>query len=43
LSRECNRPELAFGVVNERLQKISATHVRLELTAQDMPCPTFIF
>ncbi len=40
LSRECNRPELAFGVVNERLQGIGATHVHLELTTQHVPCPT---
>jgi len=40
LSRECNRPELAFQVVQERLQRLGATHVRLELTAQHVPCPT---
>ena len=40
LSRECNRPELAHRVVNERLQKIGATHVRLELTYQTHPCQT---
>ena len=40
LSRECNRPELAHRVVNERLQKIGANHVRLELTSQAAPCPT---
>ena len=40
LSRECNRPELAFRVVHERLQKIGATHVRLELTSQNVPCVT---
>ena len=40
LSRECNRPELAFRVVNERLQKIGATHVQLQLTSQSMPCAT---
>ena len=43
LSRECNRPELAFGVVNERLQKIGAAHVRLELAAQSVPCATLSF
>src|SRR5439155_9735329 len=32
LSRECNRPALAHRVMNERLQKIGAHHVRLELT-----------
>ena len=40
LSRECNRPELAHRVVNERLQKIGAGHVALALTSQDVPCPT---
>lgn len=40
LSRECNRPELAFRVMEERLQKIGATHLRLELTSQAEPCPT---
>jgi phosphoribosyl 1,2-cyclic phosphodiesterase len=40
LSRECNKPELAHRVVNERLQKICAGHVRLELTSQSVPCPT---
>jgi phosphoribosyl 1,2-cyclic phosphodiesterase len=40
LSRECNRPELAHRVVNETLQKIGAVHVRLELTSQNVPCPT---
>jgi phosphoribosyl 1,2-cyclic phosphodiesterase len=40
LSRECNTPELARRVVNDRLQKIGATHVRLELTSQATPCQT---
>lgn len=40
LSRECNRPELARQVLNERLQRLGANHVRLELTAQNIPCPT---
>jgi len=40
LSRECNRPEIAHRVVNERLQQIGATHVALALTSQDVPCPT---
>ena len=40
LSRECNRPELAHSVVNDRLQKIGATHVHLELTSQATPCQT---
>ena len=40
LSRECNRPELAHRVVSDRLRKIGATHVRLELTTQAHPCQT---
>jgi len=40
LSRECNRPELAWRVIHERVERIGATHVRLELTSQDVPCPT---
>jgi phosphoribosyl 1,2-cyclic phosphodiesterase len=39
LSRECNRPELAYRVSQERLRKIGASHVRLELTSQREPCP----
>jgi phosphoribosyl 1,2-cyclic phosphodiesterase len=40
LSRECNLPELALRVMRERLEKIGANHVKLELTAQSTPCPT---
>jgi phosphoribosyl 1,2-cyclic phosphodiesterase len=40
LSSQCNRPELAHRVMGERLQKIGANHVRLELTSQSQPCPT---
>jgi len=40
LSRECNLPQLAHRVVSERLQKIGANHVRLELTSQGKPCET---
>jgi phosphoribosyl 1,2-cyclic phosphodiesterase len=42
LSRECNRPELARRVMNERLQQIGATHVQLELTSQDKPTLTLV-
>ena len=42
LSRECNRPELAHRVADERLKKIGAAHVRLELTSQKVPCPTLV-
>jgi phosphoribosyl 1,2-cyclic phosphodiesterase len=40
LSRECNRPELAFRVMSECVRKIGASHLRLEMTSQDVPCPT---
>jgi len=40
LSRECNRPELAHGVIQERLEKIGANHVTVELTSQNKPCAT---
>lgn len=40
LSRECNRPEIAHRVVNDKLQQIGATHVALALASQDAPCPT---
>jgi phosphoribosyl 1,2-cyclic phosphodiesterase len=40
LSRDCNTPEIAFGVVQKRLQQIGATHVRLNLASQTIPCPT---
>jgi len=40
LSRDCNKPEIAFSVVQQRMQRINATHVRVELTQQAAPCPT---
>jgi phosphoribosyl 1,2-cyclic phosphodiesterase len=40
LSRECNKPALAHRVMSERLQQIGATHVQLQLAAQDVPCAT---
>lgn len=40
LSRECNRPDLAVQVMGERLERIGARHVHLELTSQTVPCPT---
>jgi phosphoribosyl 1,2-cyclic phosphodiesterase len=42
LSRECNRPDLARDVVADRLRKIGANHVRLELASQNVPCPTLV-
>lgn len=40
LSRDCNRPDLALGAVQTRLDRLNATQVRLELTNQNLPCPT---
>src|ERR1044071_9064457 len=40
LSNECNRPALAQSVMNERLQRIGANHVRLELANQSVPTQT---
>jgi phosphoribosyl 1,2-cyclic phosphodiesterase len=43
LSRDCNRPELALNAVGGRLNKIGATHVRVQSTSQDAPSPTLSF
>jgi phosphoribosyl 1,2-cyclic phosphodiesterase len=40
LSRDCNRPELAYRVVSDRLQRIGATHVGVHSTLQEASCPT---
>jgi len=40
LSRECNKPELAQHVMAEQLHHIGASHVRLRLAEQDVPCET---
>jgi phosphoribosyl 1,2-cyclic phosphodiesterase len=40
LSSDCNRPELAQGVVSESLGRVGATHVCVEATAPDVPCAT---
>ncbi len=40
LSRDCNRPELALAVMQERLGRIGATHVHVASTSQDCPSPT---
>jgi len=40
LSRECNKPELAHHVMAEQLHHIGATHVQLQVAAQDVPCAT---
>lgn len=41
LSRDCNRPELAYAAVTGRLQRIGATHVQIENTSQAAPNATF--
>ena len=40
LSRECNKPELAQHVMAEQLHHIGATHVQLQIAAQNVPCAT---
>ena len=40
LSSDCNRPELAHRTVSASLQKLGATHVRVEATSPDVPCAT---
>ena len=40
LSQECNCPELAYSVMQGRMQKLGAAHVRLELTSQNRACST---
>jgi phosphoribosyl 1,2-cyclic phosphodiesterase len=40
LSRECNKPELARHVMAEQLHHLGASHVQLQLAAQDVPCQT---
>jgi phosphoribosyl 1,2-cyclic phosphodiesterase len=40
LSRECNEPGLAMRVMAGRLAQIGATHVQVQLAAQNVPCQT---
>src|SRR5205807_2684789 len=40
LSRECNRPELAYKVMAAQLERMGAGHVHLKLTSQTVPSPT---
>lgn len=40
LSRECNTPELAQHIMAEQLFQIGATHVQLQVAAQDVPGAT---
>ncbi len=43
LSSQCNKPEIARRVMNERLLKIGATHVRLEIALQKLPAALLEF
>jgi phosphoribosyl 1,2-cyclic phosphodiesterase len=40
LSSQCNKPELARLVMHTCLQRIGATHVQLQVAAQDVPAAT---
>jgi phosphoribosyl 1,2-cyclic phosphodiesterase len=42
LSRDCNRPELAYQVVTERLSTAGAAHVRVYSTSQEQRCETLV-
>lgn len=42
LSRDCNRPELARETVQRRLEAMGASHVTIQSTSQNLPCPTMI-
>ena len=42
LSRECNKPELARLAVGNCLERLGATHVCVEHTFQNAPCPTLV-
>jgi phosphoribosyl 1,2-cyclic phosphodiesterase len=40
LSGDCNRPEIAFAAVNDRLQGMGAAHVTITTASQETPCAT---
>jgi phosphoribosyl 1,2-cyclic phosphodiesterase len=40
LSRECNKPELAMRVMTERMGRIGAGHLSVQLASQHTPCAT---
>jgi phosphoribosyl 1,2-cyclic phosphodiesterase len=40
LSSDCNKPELANRTITEKVQQLGATHIRVETTSQEVPCPT---
>ena len=43
LSSDCNRPEIARDVVGGALDRLGATHVRIETATQHVPCPMLTF
>ncbi len=38
LSGDCNRPDIAFRTVSDRLTRIGAAHVAVQTALQDTPC-----
>jgi phosphoribosyl 1,2-cyclic phosphodiesterase len=42
LSKDCNRPELAYKTVHAALDKAGITHIHLENTSQERPSPTLV-
>jgi phosphoribosyl 1,2-cyclic phosphodiesterase len=38
LSGDCNRPEIAFQTVADRLTRIGASHIAVQTASQDTPC-----
>ena len=40
ISQDCNRPDIAYRVMSERLDRLAVKHLKVELTNQDVPCPT---
>jgi phosphoribosyl 1,2-cyclic phosphodiesterase len=42
LSSDCNRPELALGAIQSRLDRLGARHVGIQVTSQQLACPTLV-
>jgi phosphoribosyl 1,2-cyclic phosphodiesterase len=42
LSNDCNRPDLAHGVVSQMLLSLGALHVVVQATSPDVPCATLM-
>lgn len=38
ISRDCNRPELAYETAHRALREVGALHLQPRVTSQDMPC-----